>query len=301
MAKKDTLMAKILRAVKSNAGIQAAYRRRLQSLIDDMQRSTVWWLRAAYRKDEDRIAQDASPARGLQKVLNRLFRYWLRRWSDEAEKIAHEFIGKTQRRTTNSYHQAFKAAGFTVKMDPSRAQNDVVQALIEENVNLIKSIPQHYFTEVTGLVQRSASTGRDVGFLVDELDKRYDITRRRAKLIARDQSNKATQVIKRVEGQHLGVKVGIWVHIPGTKTSRATHKAMNGKPFLISEGMYDSAVGRKVLPGELVACACTYRDFVPEFGDQMTPEIKKLLATVENVSAPDDKAAVRRNGLLTLE
>ena len=127
-----------------------------------------------------------------------------------------------------------------------------------------------------------------------ELEKRYGVTRRRADLIARDQANKATEAIKRVEGQHLGVKVGIWVHIPGTKTSRATHKAMNGKPFLLSEGMYDSAVGRKVLPGELVACACTYRDFVPEFGDQMTPEIKKLLATVENVSAPDDKAGTRR-------
>lgn len=247
-------MAKILRAVKPNAGIQAAYRRRLQSLIDDMQRSTVWWLRAAYRKDEDRIAQDASPARGLQKVLNRLFRYWLRRWSDEAEKIAREFIGKTQRRTTNSYQQAFKAAGFTVKMDPSRAQNDVVQALLGENVSLIKSIPQHYFTEVTGLVQRSASMGRDVGFLVDELDKRYDITRRRAKFIARDQSNKATEAINRARDVDMGITEGIWVHIPGVKTSRHTHWKMNGKRFRLAEGMYDSAVKRHVLPGELPGC-----------------------------------------------
>ncbi|MFQ8888678.1 MAG: hypothetical protein ACLR7Z_10430 [Bilophila wadsworthia] len=50
--------------------------------------------------------------------------------------------------------------------------SDVARALFEENVNLIKSIPQHYFTEVTGLVQRSASMGRDVAFLTDELHKR---------------------------------------------------------------------------------------------------------------------------------
>ncbi len=274
-------MAKLLRAVHPNAGVRAAYQRRLRKLVDEMQRSTVWWLRAAYRKDEARIipdfAQDASPARMLQKVLNRLFRYWMRRWSDEAAKIAGDFIHKTQQRTTSSYEQAFRAAGFTVKMDPSRVRNDAVQALIAENVNLIKSIPQHYFTEVNGLVQRSVSTGRDLGFLTDELEKRYGVTRRRADLIARDQANKATEAIKRVEDERLGVKVGIWVHVPGKYTSRATHRAMHGKPFLLSEGLYDSAVGRKVVPGELVACQCEYRAFVPEFGDTVTPEIQKLL------------------------
>ncbi len=192
-------MAKLLRAVHPNAGVRAAYQRRLRKLVDEMQRSTVWWLRAAYRKDEARIipdfAQDASPARMLQKVLNRLFRYWMRRWSDEAAKIAGDFIHKTQQRTTSSYEQAFRAA----------------------------------------------------------------------------------EAIKRVEDERLGVKVGIWVHVPGKYTSRATHRAMHGKPFLLSEGLYDSAVGRKVLPGELVACQCEYRAFVPEFGDTVTPEIQKLL------------------------
>lgn len=277
-------MAKILRAVHANAGVRAAYQRRLRKLIDEMQRSMVWWVRAAYRQDEARIvpdfAQDASPARMLQKVVNRLFRYWMRRWTDEALKIATDFIGKTEKRTTSSYRQAFKDAGFTVKMDPNRVRNNVVQALIEENVSLIKSIPQQYFTEVNGLVQRSVSAGRDLGFLTDELEKRYGVTRRRADLIARDQANKATEAIRRVEGERLGVKVGIWVHVPGKYTSRATHRAMNGKPFLLSEGLYDSAVGRKVLPGELVACQCTYRDFVPEFGDVATPEIQKLLDQV---------------------
>ncbi len=42
---------------------------------------------------------------------------------------------------------------------------------------------------------------------------------------------------------------------------------MNGKRFRLDEGLYDSAVGRKVLPGELVACNCTFRAVIPEFGD----------------------------------
>jgi len=260
-------MAKILRAIKPNAGIRAKYRRRLEAMIDDMNRSVVWWLRAEYRREENRIAQDASPAAALGKRIQTLFRYWMRRWQNKLEDFARDFVHSTERKTRNSIKQALKDAGFTVRMDPARAENDVMAALIRENVALIKSIPEHYFTEVTGLVMRSASRGRDVKFLEDELAKRYAITKRRAKLIVRDQSNKATQAIRSIEAKELGITEGVWVHVPGAKSSRKTHMQMNGKRFRLDEGLYDSAVGRKVLPGELVACNCTFRAVIPEFGD----------------------------------
>ena len=150
-------MAKILRAIKPNAGIRAKYRRRLEAMIDDMNRSVVWWLRAEYRREENRIAQDASPAAALGKRIQTLFRYWMRRWQNKLEDFARDFVHSTERKTRNSIKQALKDAGFTVRMDPARAENDVTAALIRENVALIKSIPEHYFTEVTGLVMRSAS------------------------------------------------------------------------------------------------------------------------------------------------
>lgn len=258
---------KILRAIKPNAGIRAKYRRRLEAMIDDMNRSVVWWLRAEYRSQESRLAQDASPAAELGKRISKLFAYWMRRWKQKLEDYAQDFVHATERKTGNSMKQALRDAGFTVRMDRKRAENDVVAALVRENVSLIKSIPERYFSQVTGLVMRSASRGRDVKFLEDELAKRYAITRRRAKLIARDQSNKATQAILSVEAKELGITEGIWVHVPGTKSSRKTHMQMNGKRFRLDEGLYDSAVGRNVFPGELVACNCTFRTVIPEFGD----------------------------------
>lgn len=87
-------MAKVIRAIKPNAGIRAKYRKRLVSLLDEMQRSVVWWLRAEYRKQETRIAQDASPASDLQDRLKRLFRYWTKRWRESAESFAREFVGQ---------------------------------------------------------------------------------------------------------------------------------------------------------------------------------------------------------------
>lgn len=260
-------MAKILRAVKPNAGIRAAYRRRLEGMIDEMRRSVVWWLRAEYRRQEPRIAEDASPARDLEKRLKRLFRYWLRRWDEKAEKLAREFVEGARRRSAKSMKAALRAAGFTVRFQSSRDLDSVTEAMISWNVGLIKSIPRQYLEDVRGIVMRSVSMGRDVAFLVDELDKRYAVTRRRAKFIARDQANKATEAIKQARDKALGITEGVWVHIPGVKTSRHTHQAMNGKRFALAEGLYDPAVERKVLPGELPGCQCTYRAVIPEFGD----------------------------------
>lgn len=261
-------MAKILRAIKANPGIRAQYRRRLEKLVDDMHASVLWWTRAAYRKQEDRIAQDASPWRSLSKVLGALQRFWLKRWKERAENIAWDLVHKTLDKTRASYKAAFKEAGMTVKMKPSRATNDVVGALIAENVSLIKSIPERYFGDVTAMVQRHISQGKNIKALEEELASRYEITRNRAKFIARDQSDKASEAIKRSECKQMGITEGIWVHVPGMKSARATHMKFNGQRFKLDEGLYDADVGKKVLPGDLWNCRCTYRPVVPEFGDE---------------------------------
>lgn len=124
---------------------------------------------------------------------------------------------------------------------------------------------------------------------MDEKEERYEEWE--AKMRDQEQA-------KLAESKRLGVKVGIWVHLPGRKTSRATHMAMNGKPFLLSEGMYDSAVGRKVLPGQEPGCHCTYRNFMPEFGDEITPEIEKLLR--ESERNDKGKAPRGRGGWATI-
>jgi len=49
------------------------------------------------------------------------------------------------------------------------------------------------------------------------------------------------------------------------KTPRKTHIAMDGKSYRIAEGMYDSAEGKYVLPGELINCRCTSRAVIPAF------------------------------------
>ena len=263
-------MAKILRAIQPNAGVRAYYRMRLIKELDAMQRSIVYWLKAAYRSREEEIVGDASPANDVLAAFRENMRRWMKRWELMAGWLAPRIIARVDRTTTTSLKEAFKAAGFTVKFDNSRLMNSRTQALIAENVNLIKSISQHYLTQVEGIVMRGVSAGRDLGYISEALGKNYGVTKRRAAFIARDQVDKATQVIQRTHDEKLGITEGIWVHLPGMKTSRETHEAMNGQRFSLSgpdAGLYDSDVGENVLPGFLPGCRCTYRRVLPEFGD----------------------------------
>ena len=260
-------MAKILRAIQPNAGVRAWYRKRLNKELDEMQRSIAYWLESAYRKREDEIVGDASPARDLLAVFTANMRKWTRRWDTLADWLGRRVIEKVDNSTTMSMKDAFKAAGFSVKFDRTRNLNSVTEAYISWNVGLIKSIGREYLEDVRGIVMEGVGMGRDLGYISEQLGNRYGITKRRAKLIARDQTDKATMAIQKVRDENLGITEGIWVHLPGQKTSRETHVAMNGKRFSLKDGMYDSAVGRNVFPGELINCRCVYRRVLPEFGD----------------------------------
>jgi uncharacterized protein with gpF-like domain len=52
----------------------------------------------------------------------------------------------------------------------------------------------------------------------------------------------------------LGITEGIWLHSHAGRTPRPTHVAMNGKRYLISKGMWDSAVKKFIWPGEEINC-----------------------------------------------
>lgn len=262
-------MPKTVRAVTTNAGVVAWYRARLRRELKAMHKSISYWIEAAYKAQEAEIVGDASPTTELLARFNALSHSWLKRWNVMGDWLARRAIDKTKKTTTVSMKEAFKAAGFTVKFDANKELDDISRALIKANVNLIKNkYVRPYLAEVETIILQGVTMGRNLGYIREELAKRYEITYKRAALIARDQLDKATQAIQRTNDAKIGITEGIWVHMPGQYSSRSTHKskAMNGKRFKLSEGLYDPdpKVDRKILPGELVCCRCTYRRVLPD-------------------------------------
>lgn len=250
-----------LRAIHPNAGVEAWYRRQLDNQVREMQKSVVYWLTANYKASGAAVAMDASPAVFMRDAMRKLAKRWEKSFDDIAQKLADRFATDAMKNTDVSLGSALKDAGFTVEFKMTSQMNNALQATISENVGLIRSIPEKYFAEVEGMVMRSVARGRDLGYLTEELQKRYGITKRRAATIARDQNNKATATMQSARQQALGITEGIWYHSHAGKTQRASHVKVDGKRFELSKGMYLD--GEWQLPGEAINCRCTWSAIIP--------------------------------------
>jgi hypothetical protein len=244
----------VLRPVRPNAGLEACYRKRLRRLVEQMTRSVLYWVRAAYRANEPELAQDANAATELRRALRKLTARWQSRFDEASEEMAEWFAQSASARSDASMRRILRNGGLSVRTRHTPAQREVMGAIVAENVALIKSIPQRYLGAVEGSVMRSVQTGRDLSALTKELQKEHGVTSRRAALIARDQNNKATAALHRVRQTELGITEAIWLHSGGGKHPRPTHKRNSGKRYNVAEGWYDPEVKRNVFPGELINC-----------------------------------------------
>lgn len=243
-----------LAAVRPNAGLRADYHKRLDRAVDDMHRSVMYWLRAAYRANPPEIAQDASPARILRAAMRKLGRRWLRRFDELGPEIAAYFATAASERVDGALADMLRKKGFTVRFKTTAAQNDAYQAVIGQQVGLIKSVAQKYLSDIEGDVMRSVMAGRDLATLSKTLEKTYGVTKRRAALIARSQNNMATATLTRVRQNELGIKKAKWLHSAGGRVPRPEHVAFSGKLYDVDKGAF--LEGKWTWPGMEINCRC---------------------------------------------
>lgn len=272
---------KIVRRVLPNSGVRAWYDAQLTNLISEMYLDLTQAIGSVYTAESAKI--DAKPTgastitedAGISR-LDREMRGWGKRWVKKFDKLSvtmsKEFTTRSFGATQTSMKDAFKQAGFTVKFKPSKASLEAYKKVAAEQVNLIKSIPDQFKTDIQSAVWSSVRVGGDMRKLSETLRKNYDVTVKRAALISIDQNNKATAVIENTRRQELGIFKAIWEHSGAGKDPRPTHVAMEGKVFDLRKGMWDPDANGKgkgawIFPGELIKCRCGSRAIIEEFGE----------------------------------
>lgn len=249
-----------LRAVNYNAGnmkwYKSALTRLIQSMNKDVKQSTL-----------NLFADQVPPVDVVRHTLGQLSDIWLERFLSHSGMISEEIADRTIKSADTNMHQMAKAADFTISMRWTPEMQQVKDAVIAENVSLIKSIPEKYFTEVEGMVYRSMTRGGDRKGLADEIEKNFGkrdgITRRRADIIAKDQIRKATSALTITRQEAAGVTHGIWIHTAGQANPRHKHVEAHGKVFKLSQGYPCGENGKYVKPGEEINCSCTFRPIPP--------------------------------------
>jgi SPP1 gp7 family putative phage head morphogenesis protein len=257
-------MAIQLRPVRPPIAIQKEYHKKLKAFIREMDKSLFWWLRASYRqvdKDVIQTAQDGAMG-DLVKELRRLEREWVKKSNTFATETAKWFSGKIQGYTAITIQNEMKKRdlvklGFNLQFKyHSAKERAMFKSIVTQNVNLIKSIASEHLTRVTGVVLRGIESGHDLGRMTEEMEKSFGVTERRAAIIARDQTNKATQNLSRQRLMDYGVTKGKWQHSSAGNTYRESHVEMDGEIYDLDEGCYDPDYGDYIQPAELVNCHC---------------------------------------------
>jgi uncharacterized protein with gpF-like domain len=195
----------------------------------------------------------------LMELLESMGNKWERRFTDKAEEFTEKFFNRVGTTTRRQLFNEFKKHGFTVDMDLSPRMQDVIRQITRWSTDLIKTIPRGCLRHVQKMVVRSVEAGRDIGGLEKELATSFDITQKRARMIAKDQSNKATQGIAVAQCQDNGIHQGIWRHNAASKHWRKHHVQMDGEVFDLNLGCFDPVEGRYIMPAELVNCHCSFR------------------------------------------
>lgn len=253
---------KAMRATVPSPALRVAYRKKLMQIVDGIQNDLQNELMTLYKREAAAIALDETPVEKISRMINGVSKKWQADQERRALELSRWFVGKILAHVTRAQKSAAQSSGLPdigVAFSLGIVSEDETQALVQENVALIKSIESQYFDRITGSVMRSVTAGRDLQGLAKDLYKDYDITARRAAFIARDQNDKATNQISRMNARAAGVTQGIWQHVPGRKSSRESHVRMNGKKFELNKGMYDPEVDKYIFPGELPGCRCRFK------------------------------------------
>jgi hypothetical protein len=258
-----------LPAIHASAGVCAWYRDKLRLMLAAMHKSMLCHLLAAWKEEPPTIgfAQDATSTVVLKRAVNKWGALWQSKFNTISTELARAFAARNFKSNDYAMSTALKAAGFTVAFKPTPKSIEAYHAVVAEQVGLIKSIPQQYLKGVQTSVYQSVMRGGDLRTLSVDLQKNYGVSFRRAAFISRDQNNKARAVIENVRRQDLGLEEAIWQHSGGGKEPRPTHVAMSGKRYKLKQGMWDSAEGKYIWPGELPNCRCVSRAVIPGFID----------------------------------
>lgn len=167
-----------------------------------------------------------------------------------------------------------KQVRFQIKLNAKTDKLELSQFAdaIEDNVNLIKTIPSKYFDKIGKAVELRTVGKMSRGALVKRIRELGGVTQRRAELIADDQAAKVTERMMLARCRNAGIKRVMWLHSSISMHPRDYHKTRwdghtgkyNGKPNGLNGYIFpidkppviDRKTGERGYPAQLINCHC---------------------------------------------
>ena len=287
MAKKQILKSDVF---NYSSALERQYRIEIKGMVDKMLKDVADNIVKSYRKNKDgfTFATDGAFS-NVDDELKELEKKYREIFARQGEVVAKRMVMRQLKYNRSAFKKIMKKLMPNDEEIPSlagsvipRDMEQVIKASIMENVSLIRSIESKYFEQITGAVARSMQAGGSIKQLKQEILHYNGMTRRRADIIANDQSRKAYMSINLRNMAKAGIQKVEWVHSGGGYTVREYHyrkwdgvsgkddghpNGLNGFIFDIDKPpVIQEAKGKQQeirgYPAQLPSCKCVMRAIV---------------------------------------
>jgi SPP1 gp7 family putative phage head morphogenesis protein len=138
-----------------------------------------------------------------------------------------------------------------------------MSAFRKENVSLIKSLIGDQLSDIETILQRGQRRGIQVRVLREQIQKKFDVSKSKADLLARDQTNKLNGELTQLRQESLGIKEYIW-RTSGDDRVRQMHIDLDGTRQKWSDPPVTNPAGDRNHPGFDYQCRCYSEPIVEE-------------------------------------
>ena len=273
--------AKALRALESNRGLAIAAGKRIRAIVNQFEKAykkEALKIAAKYCKNEVQDTAISVVPSELEIALAALAAKQSMGLGSNAKQVSRWYCRQLLRNISADQKRALKKAGISTAWLKQKWTVQIVRGQyvapsvaakipeqVEANAALITKLCERSAQKVQNAIAEGISKGYNLSRLTEKINSLENMDEARAARVALDHSCKLNQFIQVENSKALGVKEGIWVHVPGQYESRASHMKMNGKKFDLEKGMYDPDVEDYIQPGELPYCRCCFKAILPGF------------------------------------
>lgn len=175
----------------------------------------------------------------------------------ELHRVAEQFGKRTEGFQREQLDRQVRQAVGVPLAAVERPTVDRVGLFASANVELIRTVPDRYFSSVQKVVQQAFAEGWGVDRLTDEVAYRGEVAESDARRIARDQVGKLAAQVNQDRQESLGVTGYVWRTVKDARV-RDAHSHLEGQKFdWDSEGAPGADVdGGPAHPGEPIQCRC---------------------------------------------
>jgi SPP1 gp7 family putative phage head morphogenesis protein len=167
---------------------------------------------------------------------------------NEFTRIAETAENAAQNVNKEQVQGQLQAAGRPLFTDTT-GLNALQRGFVKANTKLIKDSPAKAFQDIEGILSRGLAKGDRHGTIAKEITQRLEVTKSRARLIARDHVSKHNAQLTRQRHLANGITHSIWRTV-GDERVRPEHEDRDGKRFSNTTGIEGE------FPGEPINCRC---------------------------------------------